>query len=145
MKRLVQRITVRARPELVFAEIAKWQDASWWPPHVPMKFTRLGGDTHIYLQEAKVPFGPKWRTRVDSIDSQKKIIRRTFLDGMFKGGSEEVAVRQANSFSELEYNFRYQIKNRLMQLAWDGIFKRMHVKNIDTILLALKEHTEKAS
>ena len=90
MKSLTQKVLVKAEVSSVFNEVVKWQDAQWWPD-IAMKFTRISnGSKPMYLQEAKVPFGPKWRTRVSLIDRERNYLKRDFIDGIFAGGYEEM-------------------------------------------------------
>jgi hypothetical protein len=141
---LVQKITFRAQPEFVFAEMVKWQDADWWPD-IPMKFVRLpqkDQEGALYLQRAEVPFGPQWHTRVSCVDRQKWYVRREFMDGMFKGGREELSLRQNNSSLEVAYQFCYQIRSPLQRILWNVLFQHLHRRNINTILHALKAYIE---
>jgi hypothetical protein len=144
MNNLIQKVTVKADSVLTFEEIIRWQDAGWWPD-VPMKFTKLteNDGRPIYLQEARVPFGPRWHTKVEPANYQKKVTRRYFLDGMFKGGSEEISLESSQGDLLVKYDFCYEIKNRVAKFFWNKIFKGLHKKNIERILQALKEHLEK--
>ena len=127
-----------------FEEIVRWQDSGWWPD-VGMKFTKLTDNDGkpIYLQEAKVPFGPKWHTKIEPANYQRKMTKRYFLDGMFQGGHEEITLEDSESGLLVKYDFSYEIKSRLGKFFWNKIFKRLHKKNIDRILAALKDHLEK--
>ena len=144
MNDLVQKVTVEADSALTFEEIIRWQDAGWWPD-VPMKFTKLTDNNGkpIYLQEAKVPFGPRWHTKVEPANYQEKKARRYFLDGMFRGGREEISLENAQGSLWVKYSFCYEIKNRTLKFLWNSVFKHLHKKNIDKILQALKEYLEK--
>jgi hypothetical protein len=146
MNNLVQEVAIKADSVSTFEEIVRWQDGGWWPK-VPMKFTRLTDNDGkpIYLQEAKVPFGPKWHTKIEPADYQQKTTRRYFLDGIFQGGREEITLEDTESGLLVKYNFYYQIKSRVGKFFWDKVFKRLHKKNIEKILTALKEHLEKRS
>ncbi|MBN2120609.1 MAG: hypothetical protein JW734_06110 [Candidatus Omnitrophica bacterium] len=147
MRKLVAKIAVKGEARQIFSEVAKWQDSSWWPD-IPMKFTRLKSDnkeSQIYLQEAKVPLGPKWRTKIGLIDRENLLTRRYFLDGIFQGGFEEVYLENKDSYIEVIYNFYYQINSFLTNFLWVGVFKYLHNRNINRILNSLKKYMEAKS
>ncbi|UCC95865.1 MAG: hypothetical protein JSW40_03730 [Candidatus Omnitrophota bacterium] len=144
MKKLTQHLQVRADPEAVFEELIKWQDAQWWPD-IPMKFSRLSekeAEGALYIQKVAAPFAPRWHTKLSCIDRAKKYIKREFLDGMFRGGYEEIFLEDKSSAIDVVYNFCYSIKNPLKKFLWRSIFKRLHIKNINLILHSLRSYLE---
>jgi ribosome-associated toxin RatA of RatAB toxin-antitoxin module len=147
MRNLTQKVVVRGKPGAVFDELLKWSEAEWWP-HIPMKFIRVSeqvGENALYLQRAKIPFGPKWHTKVACIDRERKYIKRDFLDGMFKGGYEEVFLREHDNVIDVLYNFCYEVKNPINKILWNSVFRRLHIKNINFILNSLKDYIERAN
>ena len=130
--------------ERVFEEIVSWAESDWWPKDLPMQIKRISGQPGkdaLYLQKAKVVFGPKWRTKEAVVDPERKYVKRVFLDGVFKGGYEEVFI-DFEGGRKVCYNFSCSISNLAFRLAWKLGFRKMHKKNISRILKALKKHIE---
>ena len=153
MNPLTQKVKLNTSPEIIFEEIIKWSESEWWPD-IPMEFLRLsspGIDNALYLQKAKIPFGPKWHTRVRCVDRDNKYIRRDFLDGMFKGGYEEIYLENIDKSGacaqgqdvDIIYNFCCHLNNPLSKMLWNIIFKKLHTRNINLILNSLKGYLKR--
>ncbi|MFH1771627.1 MAG: hypothetical protein ABH872_02315 [Candidatus Omnitrophota bacterium] len=147
MKEVIkQDIIIRAGKELVFNELVFWGESPWWPKSCPMVFKNMG--TRIeqgatYLQTVKLPFGPKWHSRIKTIDCSGLHIRRVFLDGIFEGFEEQNVKNIENHVNRVEYTLDCEIKNLFDMILWKLFFRKLHIKNISMVLNALKNHIEK--
>lgn len=144
MKHLLQEIVIEAEPALIFDEILKWSESKWWPD-IGMKFKRISmedRDEVVYLQKAAFPLGPKWHTKVVSVDRNNFSIKRSFLDGMFKGGFEQIQLTCLDNKVNLVYDFCYQIHSLINKIAWNAVFIRLHRDNVNKVLSSLKHYVE---
>lgn len=143
-KIIKQQIPIKADPKSIFRELLSWGRSSWWPKKNAMQIKELSrqiDEGSVYLQRINLPFGPKWHTRNTLIKSTTYYIQRTFLDGIFDG-FEELMVIPKENVSEVVYCFHYIIRGKINKLLWFLFFKRLHEKNIDLILTALKQYLE---
>jgi hypothetical protein len=144
-KAITQHILIKAKPADVFSELIEWGESLWWPKHCLMKFINLSGEIKqgtVYLQKVKIPFGPSWHSRNEAIDKEKMYIIRILLDGIFSG-LEELSVKTLNGNSKVIYNFNARVKGSLNRFLWRLVLQRLHMRNIDRILGALKRYLEK--
>jgi hypothetical protein len=146
-EKIVQTIDIHhPHKEEIFKELVKWGEAVWWPKDSLMNFKNLMREAKegtIYLQKVKLPFGPSWHTRNEIIDEKNFYIKRVFLDGMFSQGYEEIYLKEENSFKKVIYTFSAYIHGFLNKILWKLIFRKLHIKNLDKILNALKEYKER--
>ena len=143
---ILQKVFVNSGPsqDKIFEEIVAWAESAWWPQGLPMQIERISGQPGkdaLYLQRAKVIFGPKWRTKEAIVDPGRKYLKKVFLDGVFKGGYEEVFI-DFEGGRKVCYNFSCNISNPVFRLAWNLGLKKMHKKSISRILQALKKYIE---
>lgn len=144
-KAITQDIVIDAACADVFNELIEWGQSLWWPRKSLMQFTNLSGDIKkgtVYVMRVKVPCGPKWHARNEIIDRDKMYIRRVFLDGVFIG-FEELSVVPFNGQSRAIYTFSCTVKTAFDRFMWNAFFRKMHIKNIESILKSLKEYLEK--
>ncbi|MBN2482935.1 MAG: hypothetical protein JXD21_01875 [Candidatus Omnitrophica bacterium] len=129
----------------VFEELLLGPQSEWWPEKMMMRFINLSGDIKegtLYWQKARFPLGPAWHKRNEVVDREKKYLRRTFLDGMFKGGYEEFFVHQDRAQIEVVYRFCCELKGRCSRMLWNMVYKRLHCMNIERVLGAFRKYCE---
>ena len=135
-------IFIEAPLELVAPEIVLWGEAGWWPKACKMKFIRkdtgeIKAGTHYEQRVAAFP-GVGWFVEVTKLDKNREI-ERTFLNGMFKG-YESVKLESYSNGTRIDYVMHYKICGILNKILWPLIFRKLHDKNIQMILHALKDH-----
>jgi len=144
-KEIKQSIAVRADCNKIFNELLAWGQSRWWPENSLMRFDNLSGpigEKTLYRQKIKFPFAPSWHTKNESVDKSKLCIKRVFLDGLFEG-YEEIKISKDKLTPEVIYSFNYRVKGVFNKLMWKVLFKKLHVRNINMILQALKDYLEK--
>jgi len=140
------RITIEAPASKVFKEIVIWGESSWWPKRSFMKFTNLSSKIElgtIYLQKVLLPFAPCWHAQIVALE-EPKYIKRAFLDGIFNG-FEVVELAQDSGSCEVVYRMKYHLRGTVSTFMWKLIFRRLHNKNIVTILKNLKQYLEQCT
>lgn len=141
-----QSITIHYHPEEIFNELIMWGEGLWWPKRSLMRYRNLTWGIEkntVYVQKVRLPFGPSWHTRIDEIDKKNFLIRRIFLDGMFKGFEEIKLSPLSNNTACVEYHFNCSVKGYLNYILWKLVFRRLHIYNINLILNSLKQYLER--
>lgn len=125
-------------------ELISWSESSWWPKDILMSIKIVSSKENlvIYRYAVKLPFAPSWQARKSLEDRDKGYLRRDFLDGLFRGGFEEVSLERKEKGFEMIYNFCYEINNFIDKFFWDWGFKYLHKKNIDKVLNSFKNYIE---
>ena len=150
IKTVQQTITIQgsSNSEMIFDEILKASQSSWWPQDLDSTIENISGtidEGTLYFQKTRFKLGPKWHKRNVTIDRNSKYLKREFLDGMFKGGCEEFVVRNNCNNQEVVYNFCYKARGPMFRILWKLAFKKLHKKNVDKVLNALKGYIEEKS
>lgn len=137
-------VLIKARPGEVAAEIIRWGEAAWWPKDSLMSFARsLKGPIELgtrYRQKVLLPFAPCWDVEVTALSG--KGITRKFLNGMFSG-QETVSMKEARDGVEVNYFMHYRVNGALNKALWALLFKKLHDRNIERILINLKKYLER--
>ena len=138
-------VLIEVTADLIFPEIVLWGEAIWWPPKSSMKFTRLTpGAIQVgtkYQQKVLLPLAPKWEAQVTNL-IPGRLIERIFLNGIFRG-KETVIIEERYDGMKVDYLMEYEILGLFNKMMWGMHFQKLHDKNIEMILKALKEHVLK--
>lgn len=143
-ERIVQRVDIRADKRDVFEELVLWGESAWWPEACRMRFENTSGfvgEGTLYRQKVRLPFGPAWFARNESVDKNKLYIKRVFSEGMFDG-FEEISAGEGDSGARAHYVFCVSVKGVINRFFWRFWARPAHIKNIDVVLGALKHHLE---
>ena len=134
-----QEVIIAAKRGRIFKELFIWGEAEWWPKKSLMQFVRLNSKTEgiLYLARVKLPFGPHWHIQNEIVDEAAGRIKRVFLDGIFRG-FEELQIVPYEGYFKIIYTFCVRIEGFLNQLIWKSLFRRLHINNINLILVYLK-------
>lgn len=134
-------VLIEAPEKIVGPEIILWGEASWWPPKCSMRFTRktisklaIGAE----YEQRVVPVGPHWDVRVTKLIPDREI-ERTFLNGMFRG-KESVSIEGRYNGTKVNYLMQFEVKGPINSILWGLVYRRLHDKNIELILSALKDY-----
>ncbi len=137
-------VLIEAPENVVGPEVMQWGEAPWWPPKCSMRFTRktigklaLGSE----YEQKVIPIGPRWHVKVTRLNPDREI-ERTFLNGMFRG-KETVKIEGRYNGTKVSYTMQYEVRGILNKILWVLIFHRLHDKNIEMILDALKNYVMK--
>ncbi len=126
---------------IVWPEVVLWGESTWWPKACQMKFRRLStGEIQVgtkFEMRVTAPFTKPWQAEVIRLIPDV-VIERAFLDGMFIG-KEYVLVEPRSNGTRVDYVMEFKLNGFLNQILWPIIFERLHNKNIQMILQALKE------
>jgi hypothetical protein len=143
-------VLIEAPIDKVGPQVILWGEAPWWPKGSAMKFVRkTEGDLQVgsKLEQRvilKNPilklFAPHWEVEVSRL-MPPKCIERTFLNGPFIG-KEIVEVEERYNGARVNYQMEYQIQKWWDMFLWKMIFEKLHNRNINMILQALKSHVE---
>lgn len=143
-EKITQKIAIAAPPADIFEQLLVWGESVWWPAKCLMHFENLSGfigEDTVYRQKVKAPLGPSWRSRNEVVDRKSFYIKRVFSQGMFEG-LEEVRLEPAADGAQAVYSFCIEVKGWLNRFVWQRWGRRSHKKNINRVLVALKQHVE---
>lgn len=144
-ERVIQEISLEAEERKIFEELIKWGQAQWWPRESLMEIKNLTGQIKegtVYHQKVKLPFAPYWHTKNEIVDESNFYIKRVFLDGVFKGGYEEVRIVNEGKVKKIIFSFSPQFHHWFDRFSWKILFKYLHKRNINRILNNLKRRLE---
>ena len=134
-------VLIEAPEEIVGPEVILWGEAPWWPQKCSMRFIRrsigklaLGTE----YEQRVVPLGPHWNVRVTRIVPDREI-ERSFLNGMFRG-KETVKIEGRYNGTKVNYLMQFEVKGILNKILWVLLFRRLHDRNVEMILVALKNY-----
>ena len=136
-------VLVEAPEDVVGPEVILWGEASWWPQKCSMRFikTTIGPLTlGTEYEQRVVPRGPRWTVRVTKLIPGREI-ERTFLNGLFRG-KETVKIEGRYNATRVLYDMQYEVNGIFNKVLWPLIFQKLHDKNIELILAALKDYAE---
>lgn len=134
-------IFIEAQEKIVGPEVIRWGESSWWPKRCTMKFIRrTPGELRVgtRFEQRVVPLGPRWEVEVTGLVENRRI-ERTFLNGLFHGREIVTSEGRLNG-TRVDYVMQYKIRGLFNKVLWPLVFRRLHDKNIQMILAALKEY-----
>ena len=134
-------VLIEAPENVVGPQIILWGEAPWWPEKCSMRFIKktigpLAMGTEY--EQRVVPAGPHWNVRVTKLIPDREI-ERTFLNGMFQG-KETVKIEGRYNGTRVSYLMQYEVRGIINKILWPLLFRRLHDKNIELILMALKDY-----
>lgn len=138
-------VFIEADAKIVAPEIILWGEATWWPEKCSMRFIRkTPGAVAVgtrYEQKVMLPLAPRWDAEVTRLVADTEI-ERTFLNGPFEG-FERVTLEPRLNGTRVDYCLHYKIRGKINTVLWAALFVKLHDKNIEMILTALKNYLVK--
>jgi len=130
----------------IVAELAlEWGTPLWWPKTCPLEFIASDNiplrENKFYTLQIQGVYPLRCRAQVTK-HIPDRCVELTFTTGIFEG-QEKITLEERSNGTRIDHEIRYRIRGILNQILWHGLYARQYERWINSILLTIKEFSEK--